>query len=670
MISSVAKISVGSRKARGSARRNAALGGIALALAFAVSTAAQAQTCSTLASSIGNVDNLVGTTASIAGSIASSVTTASTAFLTQSSAFVAAPPNPAPGQQGGGVWVRGVGGQVDVKSSSSTGVAFSAPGAPPNANLSGSVNCNTKTSQTFAGVQVGRDIGMFNINGWNLHYGTTAGYLSADGDTSGSTFSNKVEVPFVGLYGAATYDRFFADVVVKGDYYQNTMNNPALNIFNQNFNAHGYSIAASAGYNFALQNNWFIEPSVGVIHSRVKVDAINLVGAPSTVPGLTSVSGTLKLDDIESTIGRIGARVGTTVNYNGWVLQPFASVSVWHDFASDATANYASCCNLVFTQGGNSFPGQLTQGFTGQNIGTYGQYSLGVSGQLAGTGWLGFLRADYRNGDRIEGISGTGGIRYQFIPEVIAAPLVTKARGAKSPLIAAPAVSGPINWAGFYVGAFIGAAYGEAHWGIPGLGAVDPKVGGFIGGGTVGYNLQNGMWVYGIEGDISGTNLKGSQACGPLQGTPLVAGPFFNTTCNTSSDWIATLAGRVGITWQRALLYVKGGAAWTDADYNLTCNQGPVNGLAPAPPLTGPAASCFNTAGALISGSSASNSHVGYVVGFGSEYALTRQWSAKAEYAYMDFGTKNVVGSDGTLFNVGLKVNQYKIGLNYRFNAQ
>jgi opacity protein-like surface antigen len=660
--SSIAKMSVGSCKAQGPITRHAVAGSVALALALAASTAGQAQNCTTLNSPVGNLNNIAGTTASVVGSVTSSVSTVSTAFLTQSSAFIAAPPNPAPGQQGGGIWIRGVGGQVDVKSNSSTGTSFTVP-AVPGVNTSGTITCNTQVNQTFAGVQVGRDIGKFNINGWNLHYGTTAGYLSADGDTSGSTFSNKVEVPFVGLYGAATYDRFFADIVVKGDYYQNTMNSPALNIFNQNFNAHGYSIAASAGYNMPLANNWFFEPSAGVVHSRVKVDAINTVGAPSTVPGLGPVSGTININDVETTIGRIGARFGTTINYNNWVLQPFASVSVWHDFASDVTASYAACCALVFNNGVNN-PATLTQAFTGQNIGTYGQYSLGLSGQLPGTGWLGFVRVDYRNGDRIEGLSGTGGIRYQFLPEVIAAPIVTKGRGAKSPIIAAPAPSA-VNWAGFYVGAFIGGAYGEAHWGIPGLGAVDPKVGGFIGGGTAGYNWQAGMWVYGIEGDISGTNLKGAQACGPLVGNLVAAGPFFNTTCNASADWIATVAGRVGITWERALLYVKAGAAWTDADYSLTCNAGPLNGAG-----VGVLSSCFNLAGALVNSSAASNSHVGYTVGFGSEFALTQQWSAKAEYAFMDFGDKNVVGSDGTLFNLGTKVSQYKVGLNYRFNAR
>ena len=43
------------------------------------------------------------------------------------------------------------------------------------------------------------------------------------------------------------------------------------------------------------------------------------------------------------------------------------------------------------------------------------------------TGWLGFVRVDYRNGDNIDGWTGNAGIRYQFTPETIAAVLPTKA---------------------------------------------------------------------------------------------------------------------------------------------------------------------------------------------------------------------------------------------------
>ena len=61
-------------------------------------------------------------------------------------------------------------------------------------------------------------------------------------------------------------------------------------------------------------------------------------------------------------------------------------------------------------------------------VGTYGQYSLGLAAQVANTGWLGFVRVDYKNGDNIEGWTGNAGIRYQFTPEMIAAVMPTKAR--------------------------------------------------------------------------------------------------------------------------------------------------------------------------------------------------------------------------------------------------
>src|SRR5438874_8962685 len=33
-------------------------------------------------------------------------------------------------------------------------------------------------------------------------------------------------------------------------------------------------------------------------------------------------------------------------------------------------------------------------------------------------------------------------------------------------------------------------------------------------------------------------------------------------SCQDSVDWIASLAGRVGYTWDRTLVFIKGGGAW------------------------------------------------------------------------------------------------------------
>ena len=74
---------------------------------------------------------------------------------------------------------------------------------------------------------------------------------------------------------------------------------------------------------------------------------------------------------------------------------------------------------------GGIVPGLAFLNFTGNlnttRVGTYGQFALGVAGQLVGTGWLGYVRGDYRTGDNIEGYSVNGGIRYQFAPDPPAA---------------------------------------------------------------------------------------------------------------------------------------------------------------------------------------------------------------------------------------------------------
>src|ERR1043166_1876186 len=96
--------------------RTGLLIGAAAALSLFAATGAQAQNCSFGAPS--SFPSVASSAASVSSVIASTLATASTAFLLQSTAFVGAPGNPAPDQQGGGVWVRGVGGEVEAKKNS------------------------------------------------------------------------------------------------------------------------------------------------------------------------------------------------------------------------------------------------------------------------------------------------------------------------------------------------------------------------------------------------------------------------------------------------------------------------------------------------------------------------------------------------------------------------
>src|SRR4029077_3718642 len=85
-------------------------------------------------------------------------------------------------------------------------------------------------------------------------------------------------------------------------------------------------------------------------------------------------------------------------------------------------------------------------------------------------------------------------------------------------------------------------------------------VNGFVGGGQIGYNYQVGFLVLGVEGDVEGENLQGT--------TPCIGAVFF---CNTKHNWQADITGRVGVVaFDKALLYIKGGAVWQHSSYSAS----------------------------------------------------------------------------------------------------
>ena len=189
-------------------------------------------------------------------------------------------------------------------------------------------------------------------------------------------------------------------------------------------------------------------------------------------------------------------RVGKAIATPTVIWQPFASASVFHEFAGDVRSNYTSPQRRRSALG---VPSHSIRATTTSRVGTYGQYSLGLAGQIVNTGWLGFVRVDYRNGEHIDGWTGNAGIRYQFTPETIAAVMPTKAPRR------ADRRHRSTNWTGFYAGGFFGAAGGRTDIAFPASPQATnrPWVFGPIGGIQLGYNYQfTNNWVLGVEGDI------------------------------------------------------------------------------------------------------------------------------------------------------------------------
>ena len=642
-------------------RRKNSIPGATLTVLLLSSSAALAQNCNTTQTGgIGGIEKLAVPAGAASAALAGTIGNVNTIFLNQQgSAFVSAPAATEPDQPGGGVWSRAVGGEADLKSTStSIGVTTLSNGGSNTATTT----CANSQHQSFEGVQLGTDVARLNWSGWNVHLGTTAGYLGSK-ETDNNGFNNTFQVPFFGTYLAATHGRFFADLMVREELYNINANNPALNFFNQPIGAHGYSISASAGYNFDLGQGLFVEPSAGFVYSHTSVDSFVNPGTRATFPGLISTN------DIESEIGRLSVRAGKTIETPNVIWQPFFTASVFHEFAGNVVTNYSSLPNTLFIGTNNTVqvPAQLSQQTSTSRVGTYGQYSLGVAAQLVNTGWLGFVRVDYRNGENIEGWAGNAGIRYQFTPEAIASVMPTKA-------VRAPrALTGPTNWTGFYAGGFAGAAAGRTDIQFVGTPFPDagnkPWVLGGLGGIELGYNRQFGNnWVLGVEGDIGAGNVHGGRTAGTADGVNARGGNVGFApalfTVEDKTNWMATVAGRVGYSWGRTLFYGKGGVAIEDSSTTANCIYG----------ATGQSSDvhrpCRNQAGIEKEDgfSTPSYTRVGWTIGFGTEFDLGKNWSAKAEYDFLSFGRHTALASDGTTFLTDRSdISQVKLGVNYRF---
>src|SRR5262249_34942029 len=321
---------------------------------------------------------------------------------------------------------------------SPTGVIKSGPVS------TGSSSCASRIEQNFFGVQAGADVARLNSNGWNVHAGLTAGYLEAQGrdiaqsippainpnnpgvlplqanapfpDASAvGSINTSFQVPFIGGYVVATRGGFFSDLTVRRELYKVSLNQPSINLTNQQFGARAWSVSAGAGYNFGLQDGWFVEPSAGVIWSRTQVDPFALGGPAQLLPD-NQASGTLAIHDIESLIGRATLRVGRAFTSGDMTWTPFGSASVFREFAPSVTSTYQTCANCFFFGGAqNPIPTTLTMNTS--RVGTFGQFSAGLAGQLTNTSWVGFVRGDYRIGQNIEGWTANAGLRYNFVPE-------------------------------------------------------------------------------------------------------------------------------------------------------------------------------------------------------------------------------------------------------------
>jgi opacity protein-like surface antigen len=310
------------------------------------------------------------------------------------------------------------------------------------------------------------------------------------------------------------------------------------------------------------------------------------------------------------------------------VAYPFVTASVFHEFEGNISGS--------ITINGTSGPAQVQGGitFASPGVGTYGQFGGGSAFQWADTGWLGFVRADYRTGEFVQGYSVSAGLRYQFDGPGAhnLAPYPVKASMKAG-------VAEGWDWAGPYAGVSVGSTRGHMHWALQGD-RVDPDFAGVLVGGQAGYNFQKGRFVGGIEADAGLSNARGATAC-PVQ-------PFL-FSCEDNARALGSLTGRFGYTWGRALFYAKGG--WAFGQFTTGTN---LNFAASPVP------------GGIVAAES-TNWENGWTAGAGMEFALTERWSAKAEYMHYAFPGHAFTVASNVTSNATAAGDTVRIGVNYHF---
>ena len=223
-----------------------------------------------------------------------------------------------------------------------------------------------------------------------------------------------------------------------------------------------------------------------------------------------------------------------------------------------------------------------------------------------------------------------------------AAPAVAADLPARAPTTytKAPAiVQAAYDWSGFYVGINAGGATGKVDWtddgGFGDEGSHNTTGGTF--GGQVGYRWQTmGGWVFGLEAQGNWANFKGSNISNL---SALIGG---TTTNETKVDAFGLFTGQIGYAVDRALFYVKGGAAVVDNKYtSTTVGQG------------------FDTI---------TDTRWGATVGAGFEYAFAPNWSLGVEYDHLFMGTKDI--NDGFITdNIKQDADIFTARLNYKFGG-
>ncbi|QMW61517.1 outer membrane protein [Devosia sp. MC521] len=170
---------------------------------------------------------------------------------------------------------------------------------------------------------------------------------------------------------------------------------------------------------------------------------------------------------------------------------------------------------------------------------------------------------------------------------------------------------------GLYAGANVGLGSGDVYW----IGSHQFNFKGAFAGVQAGYNHDLGGLVIGAEADIQLSGIINKDTS-PGR-TPAVTSRIEN---------FGSARARVGVAIDRVMPFVSGGFAWANVSLEDVTRK-------------------------------ETEFYTGWTVGGGVEVALTDNITAKGEYFYAKFGSKQF----GTGYDFDLESHVARVGLNYKF---
>jgi outer membrane immunogenic protein len=187
------------------------------------------------------------------------------------------------------------------------------------------------------------------------------------------------------------------------------------------------------------------------------------------------------------------------------------------------------------------------------------------------------------------------------------------------------------SWAGWYIGLNAGANWQQALNDSDSYGSANTNASGFIGGGQIGYNWQNGNGVFGLEADLDGLTGSGKTSAYTPSGK----------NYSNQIQWLSTVRGRVGLAVGNTMAYATGGVA--------------IGGVK-------------NSWNGIFAGSkSESATRVGWTVGGGVEHMMGSHFTLGVEALFVDLGQSTITNSVGKTATFSNQAVIGRVKLNYKW---